>query len=185
MGRGYGVKVQTKEEKMKKDEKLLREYIRESIKGKSPINELNIRVGDLRDAMKYAKGKNIKNALAQVSKEAGKKGVALGLKALVSLIPGAGAVASAIETGAELKDLYDAAASVSPEEKKKNPVWDTISIDPDTSAIVDDALEEEFIKLLRDRIKYLDDDDELPDADSQLNNFLKNKFNKAHVTKEG
>jgi hypothetical protein len=46
-------------------------------------------------------------------------------------------------------------------------------------------LEAEFIKLLSDRIKYLDDDDELPDADSQLNNFLKNKFNKAHVTKEG
>ena len=33
--------------------------------------------------------------------------------------------------------------------------------------------------------KYLDDDDELPDADTQLRNFLKNKFNKSHVTKEG
>ena len=43
-----------------------------------------------------------------------------------------------------------------------------ITIDPDTSAIVDDALEAEFIKLLGDRIKYLDDDDELPDADTQL-----------------
>jgi len=170
---------------MKKDEKLLREYIRESINSESSINELNIKVGDLRDAMKYAKGKKIKDALAQISKEAGKKGAAVGLKALLSLVPGAAGVADIIEKGAELKDFYDAAMSVSPEEKKKNPVWDMISIDPDTSAIVDDALEAEFIKLLGDRIKYLDDDDELPDADTQLRNFLKNKFNKSHVTKEG
>ena len=109
----------------------------------------------------------------------------MGLKALLSLVPGAAGVADAVEKGAELKDFFDAAMSVSPEEKKKNPVWDLITIDPDTSAIVDDALEAEFIKLLGDRIKYLDDDDELPDADTQLKNFLKNKFNKSHVTKEG
>lgn len=168
---------------MRKEEKLLREYIRESINNKKAINEL--RVGDLRDAMKYARGKKIKDAFAEVSKEAGKKGVAVGLKALLSLVPGAAGVADIVEKGAELKDFYDAAMSVSPEEKKKNPVWDKITIDPDTSAIVDDALEAEFINLLGDRIKYLDDDDELPDADKQLNNFLKNKFNKSHVTKEG
>lgn len=185
MGRRHGVEAQAEEEKMKKEEKLLREYIRESINNKSSINEINIRVGDLRSAIKYAKGKKIKDALAQVTKKGAEKGTIFGLKALASLIPGAAALADAAEKGMEIKDIFDAAMSVSPEEKKKNPVWDMITIDPDTSAIVDDALEAEFIKLLGDRIKYLDDDDELPDADTQLKNFLKNKFNKSHVTKEG
>lgn len=170
---------------MNRQEKVLRRYIRESIHHRRLLNEDVLTVGDLRAAIQYAKGKKLKDAAVEVAKEAGKKGLQLGMKALLSLVPGASFVADAAETGMELKDLYDAGKNVSPEQKKKNPVWDKITVDPDTSAIVDDAVEAEFVSLLNDRIKYLDDDMELPDADVQLANFLKAKFNKAYVTKQG
>lgn len=169
---------------MTNGKKLLREYIRQSLRKESGLLEASIRVGDLRSAMEYARGKKLKDAMAAASKEAGKKGIEFGLKALASLIPGAAAVAGAIETGIEIKDLYDAAKSVNPKEREKNPLWDLITIDPDTSAIIDDGVENEFIDILKDRIKYLDDNDVLPDADTQLNNFLKAKFNKKHIASQ-
>jgi hypothetical protein len=168
---------------MKTNERLLRQYIRESIRDRELLNEDTLKVGDLRAALNYTKGKKLKDAAAAVAKEAGKKGLGLAVDALASLVPGLGAVMDAIETGMELKDLYDAAANAKPEAKKTNPLWDRISIDPDAPAIVDDAIEAEFTDPLSDKVKYLDDEDELPDADVQLAGFLKSKFNQAHVAK--
>jgi hypothetical protein len=165
------------------NERLLRQYIRESIQHRELLNEEVLKVRDLKAAIEYTKGKKLKDAAAAVAKEAGKKGLQLGFNALLSMIPGASFVKDAVETGIELKDLYTAAKDVSPTAKKKNPMWDKLTIDPDASAIVDDAVEQEFINLLGDRIKYLDDDAELPDADTQLSNFLKVKYNKTHITK--
>lgn len=158
-----------------KETQLLREAIREMLR-----EEQTIRVGDVRQALAAAKGKKIKDAAAAVAKEAGKKGVEWALKQ----IPVAGGVLDAIEKGMELKDLYDAAMSVKPEEKKKNPLWDFLSIDPDTSAIVDDKVETDFVKALADKVNVLDDDDELPDADRQLAGYLKGEFGGAHVSKD-
>lgn len=56
-------------------------------------------------------------------------------------------------------------------------------MDPDTSAIVDDEVEERFVKDLDGAIAGLSDDATLPDADEQLANWLKGKFSGAHVTR--
>lgn len=157
-----------------KDAQLLREAIREILR-----EEETIRVGDVRQALAAAKGKKIKDAAAAVAKEAGKKGA----MAVLQMIPIAGGAVAAIEKGMELKDLYDAAMSIKPDEKKKNPLWDFLSIDPDTSAIVDDKVEADFVKALADKVAVLDDSDELPDADTQLTGYLKGEFKGAHVSK--
>lgn len=154
-------------------EQLLREAIRLA------IHEETIKVGDIRAALAAAKKKQSVEKAKAAAKEAGKKGV----MAALGLIPGAGTLVGAIEAGMELKDLYDAAKDLDPEAKKKNPLWDLLTIDPDTSAIVDDAVEAEFIAALGDRVKSLDDEDELPDADAQLASYLKGKFSGAHVKK--
>ena len=171
---------------MKNDERLLREYIRNSLRQQLLSEEDNgsVTVGDIKSALEYAKGKNLKSAFAAASKEAGKKGAKLGLNFLLSLLPGASAVSSAIEAGLEFKELANAAKSVSPEAKKTNPAWDLLTIDPDKSAIVDDAIEADFFKAISDKIKNLDDDDVLPDMDVQLNSYLRNRFNNTAITKK-
>lgn len=156
-------------------ERLLRETVRAILH-----EEQTMRVGDVRDALKAAKGKKIKDAAAEMGKVVAKKGA----MAVLGFIPAAATVRAAIEGGMELKDLYDAAASISPEEKKKNILWDFLSIDPDTSAIVDDAVEANFVKALKKRVELLDDDDELPDIDRQLAGYLRGEFDGAHVAKD-
>lgn len=169
---------------MKRNEQLLREYIRESLHSKNTLSE-GVKVGELKAAMEFAKGKKLEDARKEAAKEVANVALQRGMKALINLATGGMAeqIINAIEAGQEIRGIYKASKVVPPEEKKKNPMWDLITVDPDTSAIVDDAIETEFVDLLADRIKYLDDEDELPDADTQLANFLKNKFNKAHVTK--
>ena len=171
---------------MKRNEQLLREYIRESlVTKKATFLSEGIKVGELKAAMEFAKGKKLEDARKEAAKEVANVALQRGMKALINLATGGMAeqIINAIEAGQEIRGIYKASKVVPPEEKKKNPMWDLITIDPDTSAIVDDAIETEFVDLLADRIKYLDDEDELPDADTQLANFLKSKFNKAHVTK--
>jgi hypothetical protein len=157
-----------------KDTHLLRETIREILR-----EEQTLRVGDVRQALKYARGKKIDAAAAAVAKKTAEKGALFVLKR----IPLLGGALDAIEAGMELKDLYDAAMSVKPEDKKKDPLWDKLTIDPDTSAIVDDGVEAKFVNALGDRVDALDDDDELPDADTQLSGYLKGEFGGAHVSK--
>lgn len=161
-------------------ERHLRLLIREEL---SLLHEVDITVGDVKKALEYARGKRVKDAAAEVAKEAGKKAGMLGLKSVLSLIPGAAAVQDAIETGMELKDLYSAATSVTPDVKKANPLWDILTVDPDTTAILDDEVEARFIKALGARVAALPDDTKLPDADTQLNNWMKGEFGGTQVTK--
>ena len=164
---------------MRITEKQLRQIIRETL-----IREAEaITVGDVKKALEYAKGKKMKDAVIAMTKEAGKKAGMFGIKSVLSFIPGAGAIASGIEAGMEMKDLYSAAMSTKPEDKKDNPLWDYLTIDPDTSGIVDDAVEARFIKDLADRIAALSDDVTLPDADEQLNSWLKGEFGGTHMAK--
>jgi len=154
--------------------------LRESKKNeRKMLSEARLTVGDVRYAFDLAqKKKNIK-AAKEAAKEAG-KAAAMGL---LGLIPAAATVAKAIESGMSLKGIYDAAKSVNPQEKKSNPFWDAITIDPDTSAIVDDEVEQTFLKALADGVEGLPDTTPLPDADEMLSNWLKNKYQGAHVTK--
>jgi hypothetical protein len=48
---------------------------------------------------------------------------------------------------------------------------------------VDDKVEADFVKALADKVSALDDEDELPDADTQLSGYLKGEFDGAHVSR--
>lgn len=165
---------------MRITEAQLRKIIRREI---NRLDEAQLTVGDVKGALKYAKGKKIKAAAAAVAKEAGKKAVPLGIKSVLSLVPGVAGAAEWIEKGIELTDMYTAAASMKPKEKESNPLWDMITIDPNTSSIVDDGVESRFISDLADSVANLPDETALPDADEQLANWLKGKFSGAHIAK--
>lgn len=155
---------------------ILRALIRESLL----CEEFpEITVGDVKTALKYAKEKGTEEAIKAASKKTGK----LGVKTILSLIPGAGAVADAFEAGLHIKDIYDSAMSVSPKMKKINPLWDMLAIDPETSAIVDDGVETEFIKTLGQKVATLPDDEKMPNADEQLRDYLKSKYSNTYITK--
>ena len=143
-----------------------------------------VTVGDMKKALAYAKGKKTSELVASATKKAGEKALAGGAKAILNLIPGAGSVAQAIETGLEIKDIYDAAKEASPKAKKSNPLWDRLTIDPDKAAIIDDEVEERFISDLNNRIQKLPDDEEIPDADRQLDFWLSNKYTGSKIVKQ-
>ena len=137
-------------------------------------------VGDVKTALKYAKGKKLDAAKSAFAKRAAQ----VGAKTFLSFVPGLGGLSDAIEAGADIKDIYDAASSLKAKDKKKNPVWDKLSIDPGSSSIVDDGVETQFLKDLSDKIEIMRDDEELPDVDTQLANYLKDKFDGSHIAKK-
>ena len=141
------------------------------------ILEDDIKVGDIRAALAAAKKtQNIKKGI-EMAKAVGKIGVGAALKAL----PIAGNIVSTLESGMEVVDLYKSWKDLEPKVKKANGLWDKLTIDPATSAIVDDGVENEFINALSDRVARLADDDELPDADTQLAGYLKGKYSGTHI----
>jgi len=144
------------------------------------LREDTIKVGDIRKALKLARDLKGKEAKAEFSKKA----ATLGVKTVLGMIPALGAVSNILDKGLDVKDLYDAAKSASPKEKKANQLWDFITIDPESSAILDDKVESDFIDALSQKVSVLDDEDELPDADTQLASYLKGKYSGAHVTKK-
>lgn len=145
---------------------------------KRMLREDTIRVGDIKDALKLLKKHQSKEKAAAA---AGKTG----LKALIGLLPFGGAITAALDAAEPLKGMYDAAKDVDPKAKKSNKLWDFLTIDPDTSAIVDDAVESQFIEDLKAKVATLRDDDALPDADELLKRYLSGKFRGAHVAKPG
>ena len=157
----------------------LRALIRETILSEEG-DPSKITVGDVKSALEYAKGKDRKTVAAEIAKKTGM----LGVKTLLSLIPGGSMAATALEYGAEMKDFWDTSQSVKPTEKKSNPLWDLMTIDPESSAIVDDAVEKSFIADMGEKIQQLPDESLLPNVDTQLSNYLKSKYNNTHVAKE-
>lgn len=152
-------------------EALLREAVREVL-----ITEIT--VGDLRKAMALLrKNKNIEKA-----KEAAK---ALGLAVVGKVLDGAGAdvLKNVGELGMAAWDIYKSVDGVDAKKKEKNPVLDTMTIDPQKAAILDDEVEARFLKALADAVDGLPDSANLPDADVVLSTWLKDEFQGAHVTK--
>ena len=139
----------------------------------------DIRVGDIKAALAATKkAKNFKQAGAML-KTAGKATA----MSILGMFPGAGTISAALQAGMEFKDIYDAAKDLDPKEKEANPLWDLLTIDPETSAIVDNGVESDFISTLADKANMLDDDDELPDADTQLAGYLKGKYSGTYIKK--
>jgi len=120
----------------------------------------------------------ITSIVKQQYKQAVKKGA---LSALIdqvaSLIPGATNVKSALEF---FKTVYNAR-----DDKKTNSWLDRLNVDDDFSAIVDDSIENQFIKDLVEWISKQPQDARLPedfDINEKLTAYLANKYNQRTLT---
>jgi hypothetical protein len=141
-------------------------------------------VGALRAALDAARGqKSVEDAKAKAvaaAKKFGEKGA----EAAIGMLPGGGTLWSFISGAKDIAEIITAAADSDPQVKKKNPLWDKLTIDPEKAAIIDDEVEARFIGDLGAAVGSLPDDAVLPDADTQLSNWLKKKYSGAHVAKD-
>jgi hypothetical protein len=124
---------------------------------------------------------DLKNAINSISlKQKGDKIVSQGksfaLDQVLGLFPGA----------SNAKTLYDfiKAATLRPDDKKSKTWLDKLDIDDDVSAIVDDTVENGFLKYISDRIKSKNDNDSLEDdfnMNQELASYLSDKYNQRYV----
>ena len=160
---------------------VLESYVREVLLSEEITPGQRMKVGDVKQAMSLLKKHKTIEAAKSAAKSAGKASV----NTLLGFI-GLGGWKEAAEIGMNIFDagceIYDIGSPVfKNKDKKDNPLIDLLTIDPDTSAIVDDTVEGNFLRYLGKVIQGKNDDDELPDADSMLSDFLKNKFDGHHV----
>jgi len=161
---------------MKITKKQLIKIIREEIAHAPSIDLLkeepsrNIEtVGDLKALIKTATSKK----KADQGKSAFKD-LASGL--LADVIPGGGTV----------KGMFDAVKSMYslPDEKRTGTALDYMDVDDDVSAIVDDNIENAFIKAMSSKLETMSDDKPLSDVNmtKQLSKFISRKFNNRTVS---
>tara|TARA_R110000824_G_scaffold40689_2_gene121733 strand:+ start:2176 stop:2652 length:477 start_codon:yes stop_codon:yes gene_type:complete len=100
------------------------------------------------------------------------EGVAkVGLDVLADAIPGGGTVKKAWDL---FKALYSA-----PDSKKTNTKLDKINIDDEYSAIVDDTIEDDFLKILVASIEKEPENQQIPDdwdISTQLEDYISKKY---------
>lgn len=152
----------------------LRLLIRESI-----LQEEEILVGDIKKAKQTLVKHKTKEAGLEALKSVGKAtaGTLAGLMGL-------GGYSNFIDAGVNIADTIMAAkGKVKPEDKKKNPMWDLLTLDEPTAAILDNSVEDKFIQDFAAEVEQLPDDAKVPNADTQLNNWLKDKYGGRRVEK--
>ena len=124
--------------------------------------------GDLKLALKnIKKDQNLKKF-----KDVGGKA----FSAALNLLPGVG---TAIDAYGVFKAAFN-----KPDNVKTNTWLDKLDVDDDASKIVDDTVENEFLKVAADKFMSEPDDRVLDpnfNMDDELNNHLKGKFNARHV----
>lgn len=147
---------------------VLRKYVRELLKEENQNRNIET-VGDLKAL--------IKTAVSKKKADQGKsafKDLASGL--IADVIPGGGTV----------KGMFDAVKSMYslPDEKRTGTALDYMDVDDDVSAIVDDNVENAFIKAVSEKIEGMADDKPLVDLDMTklLSQYLTTKFNKRTVS---
>lgn len=123
---------------------------------------------------------DLKLALANIKKDQNlKKFKDVGGKAFsaaINLIPGVG-------TAVDAYSVFKAAFN-KPDGVKTNTWLDKLDVDDDASKIVDDTVENDFLRVATDKFMGEPDDKELDsnfNMDDELNNHLKGKFNARHV----
>ncbi len=129
-------------------------------------------IGDLKRALKLAiqskRGGQGKSAL---------KDFAVG--ALLDAIPGAGTA----------KGIFDLVRSTykMPDEKKTNTALDFLNVDDEVSAIVDDTIENAFLKVLGQELKDESDERRLEDLDvtTLLQKYIAREFDKRTISGYG
>lgn len=149
---------------------LLEKYIRESIRQINEIN-LNNAIKSLNKDSTYGDLKSILNAISVSSKT--KKGIEVG-KAVLGFTPLGGAL--------DVVDLVQALYKVKDKDRPNNFLAD-FDIDDEVSQIVDNNLEEDFIKELVKKIQNISDSKKLGDFNmtNYLKEYLASRFNNRTV----
>jgi hypothetical protein len=170
---------------MRITESALRKIVREEISFQllREVAESEITVGDLRDTLKLAKrikGNPTASKIADVSKAIGGTASDVASEVILGAIPGAG-LAKALAGGA-LNIFSAAKGSPKPKDPKAAQLWDLLTIDKDSQDVLDDGIVDEFVEELDDKVADLPDDAKIPNADTQLQNFLKRYYRKNLVS---
>ena len=147
---------------------LLREYIRELLR-EEPLTRNPETVGDLRALIDDA----MSTKRADQGKEAGKD-LAKGI--LADLLPGGGTISGAFDA---FKTMYSM-----PDDKRTGTALDYLDVDDEVSAIVDDNVENKFLKAVVDNIKDVDDSMRLADFNmtKKLAKYIKQNFDSRTIT---
>tara|TARA_R110001592_G_scaffold86739_2_gene256014 strand:- start:606 stop:1064 length:459 start_codon:yes stop_codon:yes gene_type:complete len=142
--------------------------IMESWRKQSLHEEINT-VGDLRKIIRNYRE-------SEAGKEVGKKAVEMAIE----MTPGISniyAVWKGVKDGKDmLGKLYGAEDDI-----QSNTGMDKLNVDDNVSKIVDDRLEQAFLNDLLKSIEQMDDNDEIPDVNEKLQDYLKGKFNQHSV----
>jgi len=129
-------------------------------------------VGQLRTALKnYTIKKTGQGVLTKI------------LRKGVEAIPVAGpAIGAVLDAGELAKSLYGGDL----DDKEPLPGLDAMRVNPDVSKIVDDDIEEEFLKVLSQELEKADPETPINDFNTtaRLQNFIASKFNNTTVKKE-
>ena len=129
-------------------------------------------VGQLRTALKnYKIKKTGKDLLTNLVRKG------------IESMPVAGpALGTALDAGQLAKSLYGGDL----EDKEPLPGLDAMRVNPDVSKIVDDDIEEEFLKVLSQELEDADPETSIDDFNTttKLQNFIASKFNSTTVKKE-
>ena len=150
---------------MSKDMKLIMENWRGNV-----LQEQSIRtVGDLKKVINS-------HRLSQAGKETGK----LAVDTFVEEIPVLGTAFRLFGASKDSKEILRKLYSAE-DNFKTNTGLDKLNIDDNVSKIVDDEIENAFLKALMDMLNDMDDLEEIPDVNVALQNFLKRKFNQHSV----
>lgn len=154
---------------------ILEKYIRESI---HQINEISLKkkIESLSKDSSYGELKTVLNAITASNKT--KKGLEVG-KNLVGLIPG-------LDTGDKIATGYDLIKSlcnIKDGDRPKNFLAN-FDLDDDISQIVDNDLEDDFIKELSARIETISDSKKIGSFNmtDQIRGYLARRFNNRTVT---
>ena len=150
--------------------RLVRGILRESGPGGGDSGVMT--AGELRRALRAAKGRRLAALGGEVAKKAG----LYGLKAALGALPGGGTLSAAIEAGIDLGDIVGKARDLKPREKKSSPLWDILSVDPDVSDVVHDEVEDRFIADFTAGVEGLPDEAPLPNADRELARWLSREY---------
>jgi hypothetical protein len=129
-------------------------------------------VGQLRTALKnYKIKKTGQGVLTKVLRK--------GIEAIPIAGPAIGAV---LDAGELAKSLYGGDL----DDKEPLPGLDVMRVNPDVSKIVDDDIEEEFLKVLSQELEDADPETSIDDFNTttKLQNFIASKFNSTTVKKE-
>ena len=148
---------------------LLREYIRETLK-EATLTRNPETVGDLRALIDDA----LSTKRAEQGKGAGKD---LAKSILMDLMP------PGVNTITSMFGAFKAMYSM-PDDKRTGTAMDYLDVDDEVSAIVDDNVENKFLKAVVDAIKDVDDNTRLADFNmtKKLAKYIEQNFDSRTVT---